>query len=160
MSPIAKFLCLGKGDQWLLLKAWVLVGAVRQSLWVLPFSGTSRLRQWLCRPVSRAEPNPVGAEKLAWAVAVASRFVPGARHCLTQAIAAHTLLVRRGYPAEIHFGVRRQKSADLIAHAWVECDGKVLVGDTGLANCVRLMAPTAAPDGLPPDSAVRMSDSH
>jgi hypothetical protein len=54
--------------------------------------------------------------------------VPGAT-CLSQALAAQTLFLRQGYPAELHIGVAKNETGQLEAHAWVESEGQVVIGD-------------------------------
>jgi hypothetical protein len=59
--------------------------------------------------------------------------------CLSQALATHILLVRSGYPAQVRIGVAKTDRGRLEAHAWVEGDGQILVGDVaGLSRYVRL----------------------
>lgn len=60
-----------------------------------------------------------------------ARRVPAFRTCLVEALAAHAMLRRRGFPSELRLGVRTpgSQAASLVAHAWVECDGVVVVGD-------------------------------
>ncbi len=49
------------------------------------------------------------------------------RDCLPRALAACLLLWRGGVPATLHIGVKRYPFG---AHAWVECDGQRVLGDT------------------------------
>ena len=65
-------------------------------------------------------------DRIAWAVRAASRFVPGGT-CLPQALAAEFMLIRHGYPAQLRIGMARMADA-LEGHAWVECNGAVVVG--------------------------------
>jgi len=60
------------------------------------------------------------------AVKASSRFVPRAT-CLTQAMAARKMLLNHGYNANLRIGVLREDD-DLKAHAWLEKDGRVLIG--------------------------------
>jgi hypothetical protein len=53
--------------------------------------------------------------------------VPGAS-CLTQAIAGLLLLRRHGYAARFCVGVARGAAGDVCAHAWLEREGKVVIG--------------------------------
>src|SRR5947209_6631188 len=71
--------------------------------------------------------DPVPA-RIAWAVTTAARVVPGAHNCLVQALAAHALLGRHGHGSQVRLGVARTSEQGLEAHAWVECQGAVLVG--------------------------------
>ena len=49
------------------------------------------------------------------------------RDCLPRALTACLLLWRLGVPATLHIGVKRYPFG---AHAWVECDGRRVLGDT------------------------------
>ena len=55
-----------------------------------------------------------------------SRYVPYAS-CLTQALAAKRLMDNAGHAASIKFGVR-QAGGSFEAHAWLEVDGKIVLG--------------------------------
>jgi hypothetical protein len=65
--------------------------------------------------------------QVVWAVTVASRYVPAAT-CLTQALATQILLSRRGHPTSLRIGVGRSEAGEFQAHAWVECQGRVVIG--------------------------------
>lgn len=52
--------------------------------------------------------------------------------CLPTALAAQSMLRRRGVASKLCLGVRRETSA-LAAHAWLEIDHKVVFGATELA---------------------------
>jgi hypothetical protein len=112
----------------LLLEAVVLLAVARAGLRALSFA---TLRQALdgCARVhsrrSRAAPL-----RIAWAVEAVSRRLPGPPTCLTQALAADVMLRRRGYRAELFFGLRKTSAAHAPdGHAWVTCEGDVVVGD-------------------------------
>jgi hypothetical protein len=69
-------------------------------------------------------------EQYAWAVeAIAKRVLPD-RPCLTQALALLLLLRRQGYTAELRIGVRPSEDKHLDAHAWIESEGRILIGRT------------------------------
>jgi len=123
--------------------AWVLLVKVRLGLWVLPFSRvTHRLEVWAARRIAARE--VADPHELAWAVRAASRGVPGGGHCLTQALAARALLRRHGYEARLHIGVSREGVLGFAAHAWVELDGEVLIGDADLDRYQVLESPRRA----------------
>jgi hypothetical protein len=52
----------------------------------------------------------------------------GGTTCLTQAAVAYTMLRRHGHDPRLRIGVRHGDSS-LEAHAWVECDGAVVIGE-------------------------------
>jgi hypothetical protein len=89
--------------------------------------------------------KPTSPPQLASAVSVAGRLVPGGGHCLSQAMALQILLMRRGYPCKLCFGVRRVSGKDFGAHAWLEHDGAVLIGGGELDRFVRLTSPADSP---------------
>lgn len=105
----------------------MLVGAVRLALWVLPFRVLHRaVGKLALRPRATAADAPT-AGRIAWAVSATARRVPAAS-CLTQALAAMILLARHGYPATLRVGVARGEQGQLRAHAWVDSDGRTLIG--------------------------------
>jgi len=140
MDRIRKLLNLPQNERWLLVKAAALLASIRLALRLLPFSYARRVLRWVSHPSRRLSANPISVERIAWAVNLASRFVPGAGHCLTQALAGQVLLIRRGYPAEVRFGVLRDsEKSNFMAHAWVESNGVVVIGGTDVnSRYVRL----------------------
>jgi hypothetical protein len=83
--------------------------------------------------------------RLVWAVSTAGRFVPGASHCLTQALVGHVLLTRRDYASTVCFGVVPKSEAGFMAHAWIEHNGGVVIGGGHLDRYVRLVSPADFP---------------
>ena len=139
MKRIDKFLTFAPVDRRLLLTAAFSLVLVRMGLWVLPFGVLRRLLERLMRrtrPCRRAA-SP-SAMRIAWAVEVASRTVPGTGRCLTKALTAHMLLRRVGYPSRLCIGVARGAQEHLRAHAWVECEDRVLVGRAGVSEYIPL----------------------
>ena len=94
----------------------------------LTLSSLTRLRK---RLLPAAEPHDIGdlvaVGRVAWSVRIVSRFVPFAS-CLTQAQACQVLLARRGIASTLCLGVGGQGGRHMRAHAWLMCDGKVVIG--------------------------------
>lgn len=69
--------------------------------------------------------------RAAWAAnAVGNRLLPK-RPCLVKALVLQFFLLRLGDErAELHIGVARGEDGKLLAHAWVERNGKVIIGGT------------------------------
>jgi hypothetical protein len=127
MSQLGKLIRLAAAERRLLANALVLVAAMRLALWLLPFRAVRSLVAAWSKRGSNGAPDPAVAARIAWAVTVSSRYVPGAT-CLTQALAAKLLLRRNRQPAVVRIGVARSEAGKFEAHAWVESDGKIIVG--------------------------------
>ena len=128
MIRFRRFLRLRSVEQVLLVRAATLLSAIRIGLWLLPFKVLQRVISKLIKgaAVSSIKRNvPVGHG--VWAVETAARYVPHAT-CLTRALAAQVLLALDGTPASVHIGVAKGKDGVLEAHAWLEAEGKILLG--------------------------------
>lgn len=108
----------------LLVRTVVTLWAARLATWTLPFAFGRRLLVG----TKRAARPTISGEQLGWAMHHAQRVVPRAT-CLPQALAAEALLMRGGLPADLRIGVKKEPSGKLLAHAWVESDGRIVVGD-------------------------------
>lgn len=145
MEKLRKFVRLPLDQQWLLCKAAALLTAVRLLLFALPYPSVRPLLSRACRRAGIE--SSFAPEKYAWSVTAASAIVPGGKHCLSQALTLHILLVRRGFASTICYGVQRHAASPLLAHAWVEYGGKVLIGGDNLDAFVRLMSRSPSPHG-------------
>ncbi len=127
---LRKLLLLPIYEKRLLLEALLFAALFRTALWLVPFRTIQRLLKRLSRLRS-----PSGAEILpavvTLAVMRASRIIPHAS-CLTQALTAKLLLAWNGHPAGLRIGVGRGDNSEFAAHAWLECDGRVVIGDREL----------------------------
>ncbi len=113
-----------------LLYAFLILNTVRLALWLLPF-GTIRqqlqtvMSVWICSEKAK----PVSVDFVAWAVSVAGYYAPGGAKCLARALTTQLLLNRYGYVHRLHIGVAKGESQMLEAHAWIEYEGRVVVGE-------------------------------
>ena len=85
--------------------------------------------------VSRPQPGapsecPEEVDRIIWALNTAGAMVLSEKPCLAIAMAAHWLLGRRGVPTDLRIGVARGGVGNLEAHAWVEQNGRVLIGQS------------------------------
>lgn len=120
----------------------MLIACVRVAFSLVHFTRTKRLLDRLQkRPIPRLVAKQQRSRRIARMVEVASHMIPGGRHCLTRAMVLELFLRRRGYDAEVKIGVARDESGKLIAHAWLHCEGAVLIGSHGAANYVEVSAP-------------------
>jgi hypothetical protein len=112
-----------------LSRAAVLVCAVRLALWFVPFARLRRVVVFLARPRLRRQSH-YSADQLSWAVRAISQYVPRAT-CLTQALVLHIMLRQEGLHSRIRIGVSKD-AGHFEAHAWVESQDQVVIGDSGL----------------------------
>lgn len=73
-------------------------------------------------------------ERIPWAIRVASRYVPRGSNCLVQAVATQAMLARRGRSAQIRIGAAKDNDTQFKAHAWVECEGRIVIGGAGVSQ--------------------------
>jgi hypothetical protein len=150
VTRLRKLFSLSAPDWRLLASAAFLCGAVRVGLWLLPLRAVQRV---LCRIWQRSDrpgrEEQLSPERIAWAVNVASRFVPGST-CLTTALATRVLLERRNHRACLYLGLSRTPAGGLTGHAWVESGGKVVMGGRDFSTYV----PLASFDGRVWDAAM------
>jgi hypothetical protein len=112
-----------------MVKAFVLLVIVRLALWLLPFRRMWGLLVHLNETCGRLpEANVDTMERVVWTVEIASRYVPKAT-CLTQALAVQLLLGCYGCQSQLCIGVSKNTSGQIDAHAWVESQGRVVLGD-------------------------------
>lgn len=128
-----KWFRLSLAERRLMLRALPLVILVRLGLTLLPYRV---VRQWASRLAPRAgqgrEDRLHGRDVMGLTQAIerVSRFVPAAS-CLTQAITAQVMLARRGQAARLHIGVARADDGKFEAHAWIECQNRIVIGGLG-----------------------------
>lgn len=123
MKSLINFVRLSSAERALLLRCATALALAALIVRVLP---SAHLRRVLSETRQPRENRRYSLERIAWAVATAARVVPGAT-CLPQAIVARRILRREGYPADLRIGVSVQQTG-FAAHAWVESEGRILVG--------------------------------
>jgi len=131
MTWLNRWRQLPASDRSLLREALAELSFVALSLRVRPLA-TRRVRL-------AAERQGADVQRMSWAVRVAARAVPGAA-CLAQAVAMQRMLARRGHASTVEFGVAKHH-AGLEAHAWLVCDGQIVIGGEQAGAFVPLEAP-------------------
>ncbi len=127
MNVLVKFARLPAADRRLVARAGLTLVLVRAGLMMLRVRNLRwMLDRFRSRPAEASAARPAAA-KIAWAVAAANRVARG--NCLPKALAAELMLRHYGYPAELKLGAGRDPVGGFIAHAWVECEGRVVIGD-------------------------------
>ncbi|MDJ0616029.1 MAG: lasso peptide biosynthesis B2 protein [Calothrix sp. MO_192.B10] len=148
MKRLHKFWSLGSQVRRLLLNAFVLLTLVRLGLWLLPFAAL----QQIITKIRQANPEPeqvkqISVEQIIWAVNVSSYYMPGGVKCLARALTTQVLMNRHGYLPELRIGVAKVEGGQLEAHAWVESQGRVVIGN--LTDLSRF-TPLPSLEGLKP----------
>ena len=138
MTRLNKFLRLPFSEKILFIKAWTLLGIIRSELSLLPFITLKNVLRVIGPSIARVD-EELSEDQLAWAVAAASRFIPKAT-CLTQALALQLFLQQAGHQARLHIGVEEEKKGSLQAHAWVESEGRILIGGLDINRYAHLLA--------------------
>jgi Transglutaminase-like superfamily len=138
MRRIHKFLNLSSSERRLLIKTWILLGVIRVGLELFPFSILRKLLFRLTCLFHGLEKD-FSKEYLVWSVAVVSPYVPKTT-CLAQALAVQFLLKQAGHQARLHIGVNYGIGGRLDAHAWVESQGRVLIGGFDTNRYTHLLA--------------------
>jgi hypothetical protein len=133
VSRIKRFARLNLAEQILLLRALFLVSAIRLGLLMFPF----RVLQRFAQRRGQKSNTMYSSGQYVWAVRAVSRYVPGAT-CLTQALAAQTLLARSGHSSHIEIGVKKDEQRRFLAHAWVVSGDQIVIGGAAADGYVPL----------------------
>jgi len=70
-------------------------------------------------------------EDISWAVQAMASRVPWDSRCLAQAIAGYRMLLKRGIPSTVYFGVKKDAQVVFGAHAWLRCGPCIITGEAG-----------------------------
>ena len=128
MSDLAKWYDLTPSMRILVIQMTMLLLLLRVGLKIFKLSTIRRWFNW----IASRFPSPTGSENyqesVIWAATVIGRRVLGEGPCLAQALAVQILLSRKQLHTELCIGVAKDGSGNLVAHAWVEKDGQIVIG--------------------------------
>ena len=146
LSAYRRLAALDRVRRRLLFEAVAAIIVVRVGLRVLPFLTLQRmLDRFGAWPIVRRHGRAASdvLPSVQWAMTTASARLPAT--CLVQALAAGVMLRRRGLACRLRLGVRTREGdsrARLEAHAWIECDGRIAIGDVAhLSELVVMPSP-------------------
>ena len=141
MKKALTFLRLNRDDKHLLVRIAVLMLSIRIGMSVVPFRVLlAFLRSWRERQSVARALDKKRAKRALWGITVISPYVPGAT-CLTRALAALTVLGHMGQDACLRFGIARQQGGELTGHAWVEAEGKIVMGNLSDLSRYSVLSP-------------------
>ncbi len=135
MGLLRRYFALTSRERRLFKRAVLLLSAVRIGLVVLPFRTVARFTARKAPAGAGGKTDDALRDQIVLAVNRANRFVPGKGTCLHEALAGQLMLAARGFPTRLQIGVKKGEDGQLIAHAWVEDRGAVVVG--GPASQIR-----------------------
>ena len=138
---------LNRGGKRLWLQAYILMSLIRLGLYLLPFQ---RLQSLILKAerlkfVSTMVPDAT-VRAIALSVERSARYSVGNPMCLAKALTTAVLMSIYGFPYQINIGVAKDESNNLEAHAWVESEGRVIVGY--LPDLSRYVPMSARGEGL------------
>ncbi len=124
--------------QKILITSLFVVTLMRLALWIIPFRLLRKILEHSFRSPGLIDGKISSPQEVAWAVRATSPYVPKAT-CLVQALSLKALLAWEGIPTDLAIGVTNSDSSGIMAHAWVELDGTVLIGGQDLGQYTRLL---------------------
>ncbi len=131
MRRLRKFIQLSWARKLLLLKATIVLCAVRTGLSFFAFGTLRRLLSHFA-DFGRNKPIPAKStvDDIVWALGAAGRAFPTVGTCLSQALAGHAWLGSKGYATDLRIGVNHD-AAKFSAHAWLQRGDAVVMGYIG-----------------------------
>lgn len=134
MKWILRFIQIAPQERNLFLKTYILLTFVRFGLVWRSFNRLRTLLEQISRPhpTAAAPVDLIGQRQLVvrvqWAVNACCKFMPGSVKCLAKALTMKTLLDQHNCPAQLLIGVDKNSVNQLEAHAWIEYEGHVVMG--------------------------------
>jgi Transglutaminase-like superfamily len=132
MKWLHRFIHLGSQERNLFLKAYVLLTIVRLGLLLKSFNRLCKLLEQISLRYQTASGDPLSQRQLIvrvqWAINACCKFMPGSVKCLARALTMKTLLEQQSCPSKLIIGVDKNQAQQLEAHAWVEYEGHVIIG--------------------------------
>lgn len=125
-----KFFRLSGPDKILFLKIAGLLSTARFCLLLLEYKTVLNLFDWLADPPSPRSLSDDASylERVVTLTRTAGRRFLGSKPCLPQSLVVECLLKRQGISASMKIGVTKGEEDQLLAHAWVESSGEIVIG--------------------------------
>jgi len=111
-----------------LLRATMTLLMIKTGLTVLPFSTFRKIFHWFSKTNRVDEISQRKIKQMVWAIESAATHLPFELLCLPRALAAKYLL-RKVPSLTLEIGVEINSSKVFEAHAWVEKNGTIIIGD-------------------------------
>lgn len=129
-QKLGKIFSLNSSKRQLLISTFVLLILVNLGLSMLSFKKLHKLLLLISKPQAKYQKQAqISLEDIIWAVNVSTFYIPGGAKCLSRALTSSVFMSRCCYISSLYIGVAKSQSGELKAHAWVESQGKVVVGN-------------------------------
>ena len=113
------------------LEAWMLLHAMKLAILIVPFK---RIAGRIGKVHAETSLEPLvsdGIQHVEQAIRRASRYTFHQSKCYDQALTGKLMLQRRGLPSTLYFGLSKDSTNLLKAHAWVRCGSRIITGRVG-----------------------------
>ena len=129
MVTLTRYFQLSISKQLLLIESVQIMILIRIGLRLLPYKTMNRLLKRFDREIGlNQKTNNNRQDDIIWAISKTGEKLYGENTCLPLALAGQLHLNLHGFPARTQLGVTKTDEGMIIAHAWVECNGEVLIG--------------------------------
>jgi Transglutaminase-like superfamily len=112
--------------QRILVYSLPLLPLTKLSLYCFGLNRTQRLIAAIPLPFFPRLCSPLDPVEVAGMTSSAAALLPWDCNCLPRALIISHLLTQLGIPCDLRIGVSRKTGETLEAHAWVECQGRIL----------------------------------
>lgn len=123
MQVLRRMVRSSPADLRLLAEATLELSAASLAIQLLPFRRHVRMGSVPVARISRS-----GAERCIWAVNAAAARLPWKTVCFQKGLALQRMLRKRGIAALLHYGIGKDADGGLMAHVWIEAEGRVIMG--------------------------------
>lgn len=132
MYKLGKLLSKSKSDLSLLVITFILLNLIRFGLFILPFYQLLKVLDLTSNFLSKLVTQQIKISQILHSVHTSNYYVFGNSKCLAKGLVTQILMEANGYSPKLKIGVAKENDGKLQAHAWVECNGKIVIG--GLPN--------------------------
>jgi Transglutaminase-like superfamily len=125
-----KFFYLEPSKRRLLIVTFLLLNSIRVGFLFARFSFLQKvLNQFSTFHSDKSDHPSIEVDQIIWAINVSTQLSPGQAKCLARALTVHTLMKQQGYDPILQIGVIKNAEEEFQAHAWLEYQGKIVVGE-------------------------------
>ncbi len=141
MNALRRFCTLSRDDRTLFILTFMLLTFVRLGLLTLALQRLCQLLATLSETARCLALPSYTLAQLTWAVNLSTRCIPGGAKCLARSLTLQTLMKLHGYRSELRIGFAIGEKGQLEAHAWIEHQGQVVIGQLDGLSRFTLLPP-------------------